>query len=284
MTPFDYEFLRKLIKERSGLALTSDKRYLVESRLMPLARRAGMADISSLVLRLRAGDAALAAQTVEAMATNETFFFRDKTPFTHLRDVLIPGLMRTRAARRRIRIWCAACSTGQESYSLAMTVREMADTLAGWKVDIVATDFSHDVLERAVSGTYSQFEVQRGLPIQMLIKYFNQVGEMWQVSPLLRGMVRYQPFNLLDDPSRLGMFDLVFCRNVLIYLDGGTKSGVLERLSRVTEAGGALVLGAAETVVGLSDAWRPDPDQRGVFIPTRPRASSPRLVTAAGRG
>jgi chemotaxis protein methyltransferase CheR len=271
MTPLDYEYLRKLLKERSGLALTGDKKYLVESRLLPVARKAAVDGLAGLVARIRAGNAeALVVEVVEAMATNETFFFRDKVPHEHFREVIMPGLLTARAAQRRLRIWCAACSTGQESYSIAMALKEMGDRVAGWRIEIAATDLSNDVLDRAKAGIYSQFEVQRGLPIQFLIKYFTQVGEMWQISPVIRNMVHYRRFNLLDDFSRLGTFDLIFFRNVLIYLDQETKVGVLERLARSTERHGFLVLGAAETVVGLTDAWRPAEQHRGLYLPSRP--------------
>ena len=283
MTPLDYDYLRKLVRARSGLALGNEKKYLVESRLLPVARRAGVEDISALVRKLRAADAdQLAIEVVDAMATKETFFFRDKVPFEQLRTFILPELLRTRAARKRIRIWCAACSTGQESYSVAMTVKEMGDRLSGWKVEIIATDLSNEVLDRARAGVYSQFEVQRGLPIHMLIKYFTQVGEMWEVSPVIREMVRHQRINLLDDFSKLGVFDLVFCRNVLIYLDQETKAEILARIARVTDPSGCLILGSAETVVGLADAWKPHGEHRGLFTLARPNLPSPRLSVLGG--
>ena len=171
MTPSDYEYLRKLLKERSGLDLSADKQYLVESRLLPLARRSGLPGIPELVHKMKAGANALTAEVVEAMTTNETFFFRDKIPFDHLRDAVIPALAQARAARRSLRIWCAASSTGQEPYSIAMCLKEAGSLLSGWRTEIVATDLSLAVLEKAKAGIFSQFEVQRGLPIQMLVKY-----------------------------------------------------------------------------------------------------------------
>lgn len=283
MTPLDYDYLRKLVRTHSGLSLGSEKKYLIESRLLPVARRANLDGISALVSKLRIGNAdTLVTEVVDAMATKETFFFRDKVPFEQLRNIVVPELIRSRAARKRIRIWCAACSTGQESYSVAMAVKEMADALSGWKVDVVATDLSNEALDRARAGVYSQFEVQRGLPIGMLIKYFTQVGEMWEISPVIRDMVRHQRINLLEDFGRLGMFDLVFCRNVLIYLDQETKAEILTRLARSIDNGGHLVLGAAETVVGLTDAWRPHPEHRGLFTPARPVAA-PRLSVLGAR-
>jgi chemotaxis protein methyltransferase CheR len=266
MTPHDYEYLRRLLKARSGLVLSAEKHYLVESRLLPVARKAGLVNLAGLVARLRAPDAEpLTVEVVEAMTTNESFFFRDKVPFEHFRETIMPALLSARAQGRRIRIWCAAAATGQEPYSLAIALKEMGRDLRGWRIEIVATDLSTEVLEKAKSGIYSQFEVQRGLPALMLIKYFAQVGETWQIAPEIRGMVKFMPLNLLNDFAHLGRFDLVLCRNVLIYFDQVTKIGVLERIAEVTERDGFLVLGGAETVVGLTDRFKPIPDKRGVY-------------------
>lgn len=269
MTPLDFEYLRKLLKERSGLDLTAEKQYLVESRLTPLARKAGLSGIGDLVQKMKTGAAALTIDVVEAMTTNETFFFRDKTPFDHLRETVIPALLQARAARRHLRIWCAAGSTGQEPYSIAMCLKEYGPTLTGWRTEIIATDLSNEVLEKSRAGLYSQFEVQRGLPIQLLIKYFKQVGELWQINPDIRAMIQHRQLNLLQDFSHLGVFDVIFCRNVLIYFDQQTKTGVFTRLARQVEADGFLALGAAETVVGLTDAFKPHPDRRGLYRPNR---------------
>jgi chemotaxis protein methyltransferase CheR len=274
--PADYDYVRKLLKLRSGLVLSAEKHYLVESRLLPLARKAGL-DLSGLIARLKNKDSEqLTVDVVEAMMTNESFFFRDKLPFDQFRDTIMPELMKTREGSRRIRIWCAAASTGQEPYSLAMTLKEMGKQLAGWRVEIVATDISHDVLDKAKSGIYSQFEVQRGLPVTLLIKYFAQVGEMWQVAPEIRAMVQYKPLNLLQPFSHLGTFDVVFCRNVLIYFDQETKIDVLDRLAAVTERDGYLSLGGAETVVGLTRAFTPMPDKRGLYVPNSASQEKPR--------
>ena len=281
MTPLDYEFLRKLLKERSGLDLSPDKQYLVESRLVPLARKAGLAGITELVQKMKAGSAeALTADVVEAMTTNETFFFRDKTPFDHLKDTMLPALLQARGARRALRIWCAASSTGQEPYSIAMCLKALGPVIAGWKIDIVATDLSQGVLEKSKAGIFSQFEVQRGLPIQMLVKHFTQVGEMWQLNPDIRAMVQHRQLNLLQDFGHLGAFDVIFCRNVLIYFDQDTKTGIFERLSKVVESDGFMVLGAAESVVGISDAFKPYPERRGLYRPNGVRTAKPGLAGA----
>ena len=266
MTPSDYEYLRKLLKERSGLDLSADKQYLVESRLLPLARKSSLPGIPELVQKMRSGADALTGEVVEAMTTNETFFFRDKIPFDHLRETVIPALAQARAARRSLRVWCAASSTGQEPYSIAMCLKE-AGILSGWRTEIVATDLSQAVLEKSKSGIFSQFEVQRGLPIQLLVKYFTQNGELWQLNADIRGMVQHRQLNLLQDFSHLGVFDIIFCRNVLIYFDQATKVNIFDRLSRMLEPDGVLALGAAESVVGITGTFKPYPERRGLYRP-----------------
>ncbi|MGJ4942983.1 CheR family methyltransferase [Bradyrhizobium sp. HKCCYLS1011] len=275
MTPLDYEFLRKLLKERSGLDLSSDKQYLVESRLLPVARRTGLAGITELVQKMKSGAEALTSEVVEAMTTNETFFFRDKIPFDHLRDAILPALIQSRANRRSLRIWSAASSTGQEPYSIAMCLREYGPALSGWRIEIVATDLSQEVLEKSKAGLYSQFEVQRGLPIQLLVKYFTQLGEVWQLSADIRGMVQHRQLNLLQDFSHLGKFDVIFCRNVLIYFDQETKGAIFERLAKVLEPDGTLILGAAESVVGITDTFRPSQERRGLYQLNPARGARP---------
>jgi chemotaxis protein methyltransferase CheR len=283
MTPLDYDFLRKLLKERSGLDLSADKQYLVESRLLPICRRLGLPGIGDLVQKMKSESGAIVAEVVEAMTTNETFFFRDKTPFDHLTQDILPTLIQARAARRSLRIWCAASSTGQEPYSIAMCLKEAGAALAGWRTEIVATDLSLAVLEKSKSGIFSQFEVQRGLPIGLLVKYFKQVGEVWEVSPELRAMIQHRQFNLLQDFSSLGTFDVIFCRNVLIYFDQQAKTAIFERLAKRLEPDGYLALGAAETVVGLTDAFKPQADRRGLYRPSALRAS-PSIVPGMGAG
>jgi chemotaxis protein methyltransferase CheR len=293
VTPPDYEYLRKLLRDHSGLDLSADKQYLIESRLLPLARKASLAGITELVQKMKSGSASLITQVVEAMTTNETFFFRDKVPFDHFRDSIVPEILQARTGSKNIRIWCAAGSTGQEPYSLAMCLKEMSSALAGWRVEILATDLSQEVLEKSKAGIYSQFEVQRGLPIQMLVKYFKQTGEFWQVNADIRAMVQHRQLNLLHDFSQLGVFDVIFCRNVLIYFDQDTKINIFNRLVKVMEPDGFLVLGAAETVVGLTDVFKPFPDRRGLYRPSAGRVmpaktamvggALPRVAAVAGR-
>jgi chemotaxis protein methyltransferase CheR len=283
VSPFDYKYVRGLLKERSGLVLGDDKEYLVEARLMPLARRAGVGSIAELVRRLRAPEgAALIVEVVEAMMINESFFFRDRLPFDRLRDTVLPALIAARAESRRLRIWSAASSTGQEPYSLAMLLKEFAPGLSGWTVEIVASDISSEVTEKARTGLYTQFEVQRGLPIHLLMTHFERSDEQWRVVADLREMVRFKQQNLLDDFSGLGRFDVVFLRNVLIYFDQATKANVLQRVADVLASDGYLLLGAAETVVGVSDHFQTIADRQGLYVPKRIGRPAPQLRAIEG--
>ena len=266
MKPEDFDLVSRFVRERSGLVLTKDKAYLLESRLMPVARRRGMKGLEEVVAAIRTKrDESLMREVTEAMTTNESFFFRDVKPFDTFKDVILPRLIAARGGQKNFRIWCAACSSGQEPYSLSMILREEARKLAGWRHDIVGTDISTEILDKAKAGFYSQFEVQRGLPIQLLLKYFKKTDDLWQIDASLRAMVQYREFNLLNDLRPLGKFDVVFCRNVLIYFDQPTKSRVLEQVSRLIADDGVLFLGGAETVLGISTKFKPVPGQRGVY-------------------
>ena len=265
MTPPDYDYLRKLLKDHSGLDLSADKQYLIESRLLPLARKCGVSGIEDLVQKMKGGSSTIVAQVVEAMTTNETFFFRDKIPFEHFRDSIMPEMLKARAGRRSIRIWCAAGSTGQEPYSLAMSLKEMGAALAGWRVDIVATDLSQEVLEKSKSGIYSQFEVQRGLGISQMIKWFEECPEGWRAVENLRRPVRFQVHNILEPPPHPGAFDIVLCRNVLLYLSPEKKTLSFERLAAAMAEDGWLMLGAGETVIGQTNKLGADINARGLY-------------------
>ncbi len=265
MKTTDFEVLAGLLKKQSGLALTEDKVYLLESRLNPVARRFDFESLEDLVAAIRTTRPAdLVNAVTEAMTTNESFFFRDGRPFEILEKEVLPRLVETHAGKC-LRIWSAACSTGQEAYSIAMILKDMRTRFAGWRIEIVGTDISNEVLEKAKAGLYTQFEVQRGLPIQMLMRNFKQVSELWQIDGALRAMVQYREFNLLDDFRALGTFDVIFCRNVLIYFDPPTKAMVLEKMCRALAPDGCLFLGAAETVLGISNDLHPVPGLRGVY-------------------
>ena len=266
MKPADFEYIANLVRERSGLVLSNDKTYLVESRLAPTARKDGFASIEDLIsaIRLRR-DPKLIEAVVDAMTTNETFFFRDKTPFDIFEQSILPDLV----ARKRggtIKIWCAAASTGQEPYSLAMIGEALAPKLGGCKLEILGTDISERCLEKAKAGIYTQFEVQRGLPVQMLLKHFKKDGDAWKIEERLKTSIRYRTVNLLDDFKALGRFDVIFCRNVLIYFDVPTKKAVLERMAQQVEGPGYLLLGAAETVLGITDSFKPIAGSRGLYV------------------
>jgi len=264
----DIEFVADLVRRTSGLALKGDKAYLVESRLSVVAREAGFASFTDMIARMRdRAEPRLVAAVTEAMTTNETFFFRDKTPFTILEEGVLPYLARKRGGRGKVRIWTAAASTGQEMYSIAILLREQAEKLRGLTFELLGTDISPKVLEKAEAGVYSQFEVQRGLSMQRMVKNFDKQGDLWRIKPELRAMAKFETFNLLDDFSRLGAFDVVFCRNVLIYFDGSTKRNVLERLAKLMPPDGFLFLGAAETVVGVTSAFKPVAGMRGLYSP-----------------
>lgn len=266
MTPAEFEFVAQMLKRRSGLILSSDKLYLLESRLGSLARKQGLAGLPAIAAKLKAGDELLAREVTEAMTTNESFFFRDKTPFDHFEKLMLPALLKARAGSKRLRIWCAGASTGQEPFSLAMILREKQALVKDWRVDIVGTDLSREVLARAKSGLYSQFEVQRGLPVQLMVKYFAREREQWRVKDDVRSMVEYRQVNLLDSFVGLGSFDIIYCRNVLVYFDEATKRNILGRMAQLLPDDGYLLLGAAETVVGVTNAFMPLEGAQGVSV------------------
>ena len=280
MKPGDFEYLANFLKASSGLMLGPDKMYLVESRLLPITRKRNLPGLTELVNELRLGkNQSLIQDVMEAMTTNESFFFRDKTPFDTLRTDVLPQFQIARQSQRQLRIWSAAASTGQEPYSLAMVLKEMGAAFQGWRIDILGTDISKEVLEKARAGMYSQFEAQRGLPIQMLVKYFKQIGEMWQVDSAIRAMVQLREGNLLSSFSNFGKFDIIFCRNVLIYFDQATKKDVLERMAKLLPDDGVLFLGAAETVLGLTDAFAPVKGLRGVYRKPSAVADKPKTLS-----
>jgi chemotaxis protein methyltransferase CheR len=264
----EFEYLKQVLYERSGLVVTPEKGYLIESRLAPIARRRGIGSVGQLIEEIRkTRDEAMLNQIVDAMTTNETLFFRDGWPFERLKTTLLPEIMNMAKSSRRIRIWSAACSSGQEPYSLAMTLAEMGPQIAGWQVEIIATDISDAMLARAETGRYSMFEVSRGLPDHLLRKYFTPENDGWRAKDTLRQMIEFRRYNLLDDPHAAGMgpFDIIFCRNVLIYFDENTRRRVFVGLAKVMRPWGYLCLGGAETVVGISDAFRVLSGERGLF-------------------
>lgn len=267
MKPEIFHIYEKLLKETSGLIVTPDKVYLLESRLLPVAKKWKVENTEALAAKVKAGDAAIITDVVEAMTTNETSFFRDSAPFEKFKSFVLPHLLGCRSGTRKIRIWSAACSSGQEAYSLAMLLRESENLLKGWTVEIIGTDLSSEILAQAREAVYTQFEVQRGMPVQLLVKYFEQKGDRWQLRQQIRDMVSFRQANLLHDFSGLGGFDVILCRNVLIYFDQPTKAKVLERMKNILATDGILFLGGAETVMGITDALRPLKEHRGLYVP-----------------
>ncbi len=265
LQPDEFRYLTQVIKDMSGITLAEDKAYLIESRLLPLSRENGLRSLAELVQAMKSGRAGIITQVINSMVTHETLFFRDKTPFDNFTEVMLPALLERNSNRKSIRIWCAAASSGQEPYSLALILKEREAQVRDWRFDIVGTDISGPVVERAKLGIYTQFEVQRGMPIQMLLKYFKQNGNDWQLNPEIRQKVQFYVHNLLDDFKNQGRWDIVFCRNVLIYFDPPTKAMILDKIASVLEPNGYLVLGGAETVLGISNKYRLVEGRRGMY-------------------
>ncbi|MFP3713993.1 CheR family methyltransferase [Puerhibacterium sp. TATVAM-FAB25] len=279
LAPDTFAFVADLVRRRSAIRLEAGKEYLVESRLLPLARERGCAGVDAFVREVRtAGREADLVRVVEALATHETSWFRDQTPFEALRTQVLPDVLRRRGPAARVRVWSAACSSGQEPYSVAMVA---AETLPpGASIEILATDLSARILDQAGSGTYSQLEVNRGLPAPMIVRHMVRAGAQWQVAPALRRVVTFRQHNLLE-PAPPGPFDLVLLRNVLIYFDLPTKQAILRRVRQVMAPGGVLVLGAAETTIGVDDAWQRVPAGRGsVYTLAAPAAPAPAVAPA----
>ena len=260
--------LASLLETRTGQQLTMSRRWRIETALQTVMRVRGIDSIDRLITTLVSGrEPGLAEQVVEALLNNETYFFRDRTPFDLLLGAPLDAIEQRRRHERRIAIWCAGCSTGQEAYSLAMAFAEQAPRWAGWRIEIVGTDVSGAAIERARGGLYSQFEVQRGLPVRQMIRWFGEEGsQQWRIAPELRHAVRFQQRNLLEPPPSPGQFDIILCRNVLLYFSAATRRAVFERLAEASRPDGVLMLGAAETVIGQTDAFVSDAANRGLYL------------------
>jgi chemotaxis protein methyltransferase CheR len=281
----EFGLVRRILKEHSGLNLGDDKQDMLEGKLRPLLREFALPSLSHLVLEMmRPGAEALRSRVAQAVTVQESYFFRDKVPFHFFVETMLPKLMAKRQDTRRVRIWCAAAATGQEPYSLAMELAEIDGKLAGWTVEILATDFAEDALNRARKGQYSQFEVQRGLPVALLVRYFAKVGNTWELNPEIRGKVEFCTHNLLDHGEAFGRFDAIFCRNVLIYFDEATRRAVLARLATHLAPDGYLVLGAAETTTGISGDFAVVPEgHHGIFRFTPEAAAAVRALDEVKR-
>lgn len=250
----NYAFLQRYIYQESGIVIDAGKNYLIESRLLPIVKQENLSTLNDLCSLLRAtAPLQLKSRVVESMTTNETLFFRDLSVFDALQKEILPKLIEARRNVRRLSIWSAAASSGQEAYSIAMLLKEFG--LEGWKVQIFGTDLNQQILDKAAAGKYLQIEVNRGLPAKYLVKYFTRAGLDWQICDALRSMVKFQRFDLRTSMSSFGPFDLIFCRNVLIYFDVDTKKQILASLRRTLSPGGLLALGAAETTINLDNAY-----------------------------
>jgi chemotaxis protein methyltransferase CheR len=255
-----------LLKNRSGLVIGTDKLYLLETRLASILKHEQLRDLATLAERLRVpGNEVLIRQVVEAMTTNESFFFRDDKPFQHFRAQALPRLLASRSASAPLRIWSAASASGQEAYSIAMIIAECRASVGDRRVELIGTDLARDQVGRSRDGLYTQFEVQRGLPVQMLMRYFRKEETGWRINETIRNMVQFREWNLLGDLRALGQFDVVFCRNVLIYFDQPTKARVLDAVAQQMPGDGMLYLGGAETVLGITSRFAPLPAERGVY-------------------
>ncbi len=253
----DFELYRDLLHRYSGLSLAAEKSYLLDSRLTPVARRWGYPTLESMTLTLRGvPETPLVESIIEAMITDETSFFRDIEYFFALRDRLVPFLIKNRGKNRKLRIWCAGCSTGQEAYSVAMILASMEFQLKNWAIDIIATDLSGQAIHKARTGDYSQFEVQRGLPIQYLLRYFDEVSDFWRIHANIRNLVRFEQFNLLEPMDDLGLFDIILCRNVLTSFEPKTKISILSRMADHLAGDGFLLLGSGETLDSLETPFK----------------------------
>jgi len=270
MSEQDFAYLADVIRRRSGIALTEKKTQLVENRLVPVMRRFGFKTAAALLKELQYGHEALIQAVIEAMTTNDSSFFRDRKTFEEFRDIVLPRLLVDRAATRTLRLWCTACSAGQEPYSIAMILDDFNLVAQGWSVSIFATDINSEMIARAQDGLYSQFEVQRGLSIRRLVANFSQEGEGWRIADHLRRMVSYRTFNLLDSYGWLPDLDVVFCRNVLMYFDHKTRLSVLDRIGDILAVDGALLVGPAESMGGYTTGYAAAEGAPGLYYKAKP--------------
>jgi chemotaxis protein methyltransferase CheR len=253
----EFRYIKDFVYQKAAIDLEPGKAYLVESRLQPLARREGFASLSEMIAKLRAQPTdGLHWLVVEAMTTNETYFFRDVHPFELLRTKVLPELIQRRSAQRQINIWCAAASSGQEPYSIMMLLREHFPELSTWKINFIATDISTEMLNRCREGCYSQLEVNRGLSAALLVKYFDKIGTEWKLKDELRRAIDFRQLNLAQPWPALPAMDIVFIRNVLIYFDVETKRPILARVRKLMNPDGYMFLGGAETTLNLDEAFK----------------------------
>lgn len=267
MNEHDFKFYQDVLQQESGIFLSPDKTYLLNTRLTPLCKTLGFDTLEDYTQHLKSsGDRGALNMVIEAMTTNETSFFRDVKPFQHLKSGILPRLLERRGDLRRLRIWSAACSTGQEAYSIAMTLKEVSVQSVGWQFDIIGTDIADHVLKKAQEGRYNTFEIQRGLSMPQIVRHFDQRDQDWVIKEELRKMVQFKRFNLLEPATRLGNFDIIFCRNVLIYFNAETKLRVLKSLHASMANDGVLLLGSCENIMSDRSGFMPLENMHGVYV------------------
>lgn len=266
MTPQSFDFFSKYLHENTGLSLQKEKEYLLESRLTAVLKKHNFESFDALMSVVRNDpNGSISLDVIDSMSVTETSFFRDRKPFDLFIDTMLPEIISNKLPTQPIRIWSAAASSGQEAYTIAMLCKENEKMLAGRRVEILATDISKTVLSKAKAGIYSQFEVQRGLPTNFMLNYFEQTGAMWTLTPEIKSMVTFRQFNLMHPFTSMPKFDIIFCRNVLIYFDIATKTKVFEKLHSTMTLDGYLLLGSAETTMGLSKDLQADSSHRTLF-------------------
>jgi chemotaxis protein methyltransferase CheR len=264
----DFDVYKDLLREKSGLHLIPDQSYMLDSRLGPIAKKWGYFSLESMTVAVQGvPDKNLISDIIEAMTLTDTSFFRDMTPFDHVRDVVIPAMLKARKTKKKFRAWSAGCATGQEPYSLSMLIEESKMNGGGWKTEIIATDIANDALDQARNGIYSQFEIQRGLSIQTVLQYFTQDGNKWALSDALRKRVKFQNYNLVNPVPFTDPFDVIMCRNVISNFDDDIRRAVLAKLAACLSADGFLYLGYRESAIGLTEALRPLPGFSGIYVP-----------------
>lgn len=278
MNSDDLAYLAHVLRRRTGIQLAEKKTSMIETRLAPVMRRFGFRDSGALLKELHYGHEALILAVIEAMTTNDSAFFRDRRSFDEFRDIVLPALLEERAETKQLRIWCAACAAGQEPYSIAMLLDDAKLIEQGWQITLIATDINSEMIGRASDGLYTQFEVQRGLPIRRLVQHFTQEEDRWRISEKLRRMVTFRVFNLLDSYGWLPDCDVVFCRNVLMYFGLKTRLSVLDRISEILAPDGALLVGPAETMLGYELDFVPADSAPGLFYKNRPVPTRRRLA------
>jgi len=281
MNPTTVTRIIAFINQAAGIILTPEKAYFIEARLSPVMREEGLASIDALLALAERGDRRIRQRMIDALTTNETFFFRDKSPFEHFKSIIMPELHARRPMGKPIRIWCAACSSGQEPFSLVMLLDEMKAQLGNRPVEIHASDISDHILAKAKAGIFNQFEVQRGLPTKLLLQYFVKQGDNWKLSDDVVRRINFFKFNLMDEPRALGTFDVIFCRNVLIYFDRPTRAKIFDRLADRLAPDGFMLLGGAESTFGVTDRFVSHPKERMLQIPVARKSDVPGMRAAS---